>query len=77
MSEKVFGCDWLDTKEKQGLWCMLTAPTFALQFDKKTVRKYRRYAEQLGVTMAAAEEEMADVRVALDFDSGTEVVRVA
>jgi len=77
MSEKVFGCSWLSTKEQAGLWAYLTAPTFAKRFDRKTLRKYRRFAEQLGVTMAAADEEMPDVRVALDFDSGTEVVRVA
>jgi hypothetical protein len=77
MSEKVFGCEWLHTKEKMGLWAFLTAPTYAPQLSRTTVAKYRRLAESLGVTMAAADEEMADVRVSLDFDSGTEVVRVA
>lgn len=77
MSEKVFGCDWLSSKEQMGLWAFLTAPTFSGRFHRNTARKYRRLAEELGVTMAAAEEEMPDVRVCLDFDAGTEVVRVA
>lgn len=77
MSEKVFGCEWLSTKEQTGLWAYLTAPTYSARFSRNTARKYRQLAERLGVTMAAAEEEMPDVRVSLDFDSGTEVVRVA
>lgn len=77
MSEKVFGCEWLSAREQAALWAFLTAPTFSGRFHRDTVRKYRRLAESLGVTMAAAEEEMPDVRVSLDFDSGTEVVRVA
>lgn len=77
MADKVFGCEWLSTKERAGLWAYLTAPGFGGRISRTTAGKYRRIAEELGVTMAAADEEMADVRVSLDFDSGTEVVRVA
>ena len=45
--------------------------------SRPTVVKYRQLAAELGVTMAAAEEQAADVVVRLDFESGREVLRVA
>jgi hypothetical protein len=77
MAEKVFACTSLKALERNQLWAYLTAPGVAEGMSSNTRRKYRLLAQALGVTMAAAEEEMSDVFVRLDFDRGTEVVRVA
>lgn len=77
VAEKVFGDNGLSGRVQDRLWTYLTAPGAAGRMDRNTAAKYRRLAADLGVTMAAAEEEMADVFVRLDFDRGTEVCRVA
>jgi hypothetical protein len=77
MAEKVQGCEWLKPQERAQLWCYLTMPGYVASMSAPTARKYRDFAAQLGVTMAAAEEEMAEAFVRLDFDKGTEVRRVA
>ncbi len=77
MAELVQSCEWLKPQERAQLWCYLTMPGYVSSMHRNTQRKSRAFAAELGVTMAAAEEEMADVFVRLDFDRRTEVVRVA
>lgn len=59
------------------LWAFLTMPGEAEAMHRNVRARYRRLAAELGVTVAAAEDEAADVFVRLDFESGTEVCRVA
>ena len=75
VAEAVFGCDWLSRRQQAELWTYLTAPGAAARMGRNAASRYRRTAQELGVTMAAAEEEAADVFVRLDFDKGTEVFR--
>jgi hypothetical protein len=77
VAEAVFGCERLSRRMQVELWCFLTAPGFNDKRSRTTVAKYRRLAAELGVTVAAAEEESADVMVRLDFEAGSEVLRVA
>lgn len=77
VAEKVFGQNGLSSVVQDRLWCFLTAPGAAGRMHRNVAAKYRRLAADLGVTVAAAELEMAEVRVRLDFDSGREVCRVA
>lgn len=77
VAEAVFGDNGLSPRVQASLWAYLTAPGMAGRMHRETSAKYRRLAEGLGVTMAAAQEEAADVVVRLDFETGTEVLRVA
>jgi hypothetical protein len=77
IAEAVFGENGLSPRVQDRLWCYLTAPGAAGRMDRNTSAKYRRLAQALGVTMAAAAEEAADVVVRLDFETGREVLRVA
>lgn len=63
--------------QKRGLWCFLTMPGAGELLGRNAVGRYRRLAKELGVTPAAAAEEMPDMRVRLDYETGTEVCRVA
>jgi phage terminase small subunit len=47
------------------------------RMSKNARTESRRLARELGVTPTAASEELADMRVRLDYESGTEVCRVA
>lgn len=77
VASAVFGCEWLPPRMQDRLWAYLTAPGVAARMHRNTALRYRKIAAELGVTLAAADEEMADVLVHLDFDRGEEVVRVA
>jgi hypothetical protein len=77
VAEAVFGQNGLSHMEQSRLWAYLTAPGMASRMSHSTSLKYRRIAGELGVTMAAAEEEAAEVVVRLDFSTGREVLRVA
>lgn len=67
----------LSRQHQAGLWVFLTMPGASESMSKNTRGLYRRLASDLGVTMASAQDEMADVVVRLDFDSGREACRVA
>jgi hypothetical protein len=77
VARKVFGSSLMSPREQSQLWAYLTAPGVAESMAPNTRSKYRRLAAELGVTMAAADTEMADIYARLDFDAGREVVRVA
>jgi len=67
----------LTDESKRELWCFLTMPGASELMSKNTRTRYRRLARELGVTPSAASEELPDMRVRLDYESGTEVCRVA
>jgi hypothetical protein len=73
----VFGCEWLTAMERNQLWAFLTAPGVSSSMSKPTRLKYRAVSARLGVSMCDAVEEAAPVLVRLDYDQGTEVLRVA
>lgn len=77
VAEAVFGDNGLSPTVQARLWAYLTAPGMGARMSRPTARQYRRLAGELGVTMAAAVEEAADVVVRLDFETGREVLRVA
>ncbi|MFZ0250617.1 MAG: hypothetical protein WAL61_11790 [Acidimicrobiales bacterium] len=72
----VFGSG-LTVKRQRDLWAFLTMPGAAERMSKNARTEYRRLAKELGVTPSAASEELPDMRVRLDYESGTEVCRVA
>ena len=77
VAERVFGGNGLSERVQAQLWVYLTAPGAAGRMHRNTAYKYRELAAQLGVTMAAAESECAEMCVRLDYESGRELVRVA
>lgn len=77
VAEKVFGENGLSRRQQAELWAFLTAPGGPARLSRHARARYRNLAGDLGVTMAAARDEAADVVVRLDFDSGMEVCRVA
>ena len=73
VATSIWRCDWLTDAKKRGLWCFLTMPGASTSMGKNQVTEYRRLARELGVTPAAAGGELPDIRVRLDYESGTEV----
>lgn len=69
--------EWLSDVKKMRLWTYLTMPGAARMMSKNHVTEYRRLARELGVTPQVAIGELPDIRVRLDYESGTEVCRVA
>lgn len=67
----------LSPEERRNLWAFLTLGPAGgdLGFSRPTERKYRRMAEDLGVVLA--DWKAPDVTIALDYDRGREVTRVA
>lgn len=80
VADLVMSRDDLSAREKRELWCYLTMPGSGADpdFGKAAAAKYRRLAEEIGVTpFAAAEEARSAVLMRLDYDSGREVIRAA
>lgn len=71
----------LTARQRRELWAYLTGGPFGLElgFARDAERRYRRLAEELGVVMNDPKTMMEGrtVTVALDYDAGREVTRVA
>ena len=69
----------LSPREQAMLWTYLTGVPHGLDLglSRPTERKYRTLAEDLGVVMLAREYEGPRQTIALDYDRGREVCRVA
>jgi hypothetical protein len=77
VAEEVFALDMSPSK-KATLWAYLTAPGFGSMVNRKTFYEYRNLAAKLGLVPGDFFGETdAPLRTRLDFDSGTEVRRVA
>lgn len=78
VAERVFDPDnGLRWDVKGSLWAFLTAPAARAQLSKNTATKYRRLAADLGLAPVVEFADDEGLVVHLDFDRGTEVLRVA
>lgn len=77
--ERVMRSGLSDTEQQRVLgWMLMTAKGKQSSMSRTTAAKYRRVARQLGVVMSADLFDDGNAFVArLDWDSGTEVCRVA
>jgi hypothetical protein len=77
-AERVFSLEDVRPIEQAMLWAFLTAPGFAASMGKDSRRKYRLLSEHVGLVVGQVlDAEAPPLMVRLDYDEGTEVLRVA
>jgi hypothetical protein len=77
-ADRVFSLEDASALEQAMLWAFLTAPGFASELSRPSRRKYRLLSEHVGLVVGQVlDVEAPPLMVRLDYDEGTEVLRVA